>query len=134
VFVEGEQRGANGPDVILGGSGRDLLTYGGRARGVRVTVGGRGGDGAKGEGDQVAPDVEKVRGTKRRDILTANGGNDTLIGIGGNDLLQGKGGIDRLLGGPGNDRLEGGPGNDVCRGGAGKNVLKDCGRQRRRRG
>jgi Ca2+-binding RTX toxin-like protein len=133
VFVEGEQRGANGSDVIVGGSGSDLLTYGGRARGVRVTVGGRGGDGAKGEGDQVASDVEKVRGTKRRDALTANGGNDTLIGIGGNDLLQGKGGIDRLLGGAGNDRLEGGPGNDVCRGGAGRNVLKDCGKQQRRR-
>jgi Ca2+-binding RTX toxin-like protein len=133
LFLEGEQRGANGSDVLAGGSGRDLLSYAGRNKGVRVTVGGAKGDGQKGEGDRAQSDLERVRGTKRRDVLVGHGGKNTLIGAGGNDLLQGRGAVDRLQGGAGDDRLEGGPANDVCKGGGGRNVLKDCGKKPSRR-
>jgi Ca2+-binding RTX toxin-like protein len=132
LFREGEQKGRNGADVLAGGSGKDLLSYAGRNKGVRVTVGGAKGDGQKGESDQAQSDLERVRGTKRRDTLVGHGGKNTLIGAGGNDLLQGRGAIDRLQGGAGDDRLEGGPANDVCKGGGGRNVLKDCGKPRRR--
>jgi Ca2+-binding RTX toxin-like protein len=132
VFLEGEQDGPNGADVIGGGSGRDLVSYAGRRNGVRVSVGARGADGQKREGDQVGADVEKVRGTRGRDALVGNGKRNILIGADGNDLLQGRGGIDRLQGGAGHDRLDGGPSNDVCRGGGGRDVLRDCGKERRR--
>jgi Ca2+-binding RTX toxin-like protein len=132
VFLEGEQAGPNGPDIIGGGSGRDLVSYAGRRNGVRVSVGGRGADGQKREGDQVGADVEKVRGTRGRDVLAGNGKRNILIGADGNDLLQGRGGIDRLQGGAGHDRLDGGPSSDVCRGGGGRDVLRNCGKERRR--
>lgn len=133
VFLESEQRRANGADQISGGPGRDLLTYAGRRNGVRVSIGAGKPDGQKREGDRVGGDVEKVRGTGGRDILIGNGANNTLIGAAGNDILQGRGGRDRLLGGGGNDRLDGGPGRNVCRGGGGKNVLKNCGKREKPR-
>lgn len=129
VFLESEQRRANGADQISGGPGRDLLTYAGRRNGVRVSIGAGRPDGQKREGDRVGGDVEKVRGTGGRDVLVGNGASNTLIGAAGNDILQGRGGRDRLLGGGGNDRLDGGPGRNVCRGGGGKNVLKNCGKR-----
>jgi Ca2+-binding RTX toxin-like protein len=132
VFLESEQAGPNGPDVIAGGPGRDLVTYSSRKNRVRVTVGSPKGDGQKGEGDQVGGDVEKVRGSARGDVLIGNGAKNVLSGGAGDDVLKGRGGRDRLIGGAGDDRLDGGPQPDVCRGGGGRNVLKDCGKGRRR--
>jgi Ca2+-binding RTX toxin-like protein len=132
LFLEGEQAGPTGPDSVSGGSGKDMVTYAGRRNGVRVSLGGRGSDGGRGEGDRVGGDVERARGTKKRDVLVGSGGKNTLIGASGNDILQGRGGVDRLIGGAGSDRLDGGPANDVCRGGGGRDVLTDCGKQRRR--
>lgn len=129
VFLESEQRRANGADQISGGPGRDLVTYAGRRNGVRVSIGAGKPDGQKRERDRVGGDVEKVRGTGGRDVLVGNGARNTLIGAAGNDILQGRGGRDRLLGGGGKDRLDGGPGRNVCRGGGGKNVLKNCGKR-----
>jgi Tol biopolymer transport system component len=65
--------------------------------------------------------AERLKGTKRADVIVANAGNDRVAGRGGNDrICGGKGkdklsggkGRDRMLGGPGKDRLSGGPGND----------------------
>jgi Ca2+-binding RTX toxin-like protein len=134
VFQEGAQKGPNGGDSMAGGPGRDLVTYAGRKNGLRVTVGAPKGDGQRGEGDTIQADVENVRGTEGRDVMTGNGRRNVLTGSGGQDVLRGKGGRDRLVGGAANDRLDGGPGNDVCRGGGGRNVLTDCdGRKRRQR-
>ncbi len=131
-FLEGEQKGPNGADSIAGGPGRDLVTYGGRKNRVRVSIGSSAGDGQRGEGDRVEGDVERARGTTRRDVLLGNGAKNTLYGGAGDDTLQGRGGRDRLVGGGGDDRLDGGPQPDICKGGGGKNVLKDCGGKRPR--
>ncbi len=75
---------------------------------------------------------DRLRGTKRADVIVALGGNDTVAagagadlvcGGGGNDRLGGGGGKDRLLGGPGRDRLAGGPGLDRLVGQAGRDIL-----------
>jgi len=54
---------------------------------------------------------EKLKGTKRADVIVANGGNDTV---------RGGGGKDRICGGKGRDKLIGGGARDILRGGAGK--------------
>jgi len=132
TFREGAEKGPNGADTISGGPGQDLVTYGGRRNRVRVSLGGPA-DGQKREGDRVGGDVEKVRGTKRGDVLIGNGRRNILLGGPGNDVLKGRGGRDRLIGGAGKDRLDGGPGPDVCRGGGGKNVLRNCGKKKKKR-
>jgi Tol biopolymer transport system component len=55
---------------------------------------------------------EKLKGSKKPDVIVANGGNDRIKGLGGRD---------RICGGAGRDRLAGGKGSkDLCRGQAGK--------------
>jgi uncharacterized delta-60 repeat protein len=76
---------------------------------------------------------DRLRGTRRADVIVALGGPDRVLGRGGNDVvcggagddrlsggggrdvLRGEQGRDRLLGGPGRDRLTGGPGRDRVR-------------------
>jgi Ca2+-binding RTX toxin-like protein len=130
-FLEGQEKGPNGADAIAGGPGNDLVSYGGRKNRVRVTIGAGAGDGQKGEGDRIGADVERARGTTRKDLLVGNGAKNTLYGGAGDDSLKGRGGRDRLIGGGGDDRLDGGPGPDTCRGGGGRNVLRNCGKQKR---
>jgi len=60
---------------------------------------------------------DKIKGTKRRDVIDANGGKDTVIGRGGNDLI--------CLG-AGKDKAIGGGGRDLCVGGQGKDSAKGC--------
>ena len=56
---------------------------------------------------------EKIKGTKKADVIVGNGGKDKLKGRGGNDRLCGGAGKDVLIGGAGKkDRLIGGPGKD----------------------
>jgi hypothetical protein len=62
-------------------------------------------DGAAGEGDGVAFDVEVLLGGEAGDDLTA--------AVGGGEIRAG-GGADRLSGGPGPDLLDGGAGADDC--------------------
>jgi uncharacterized delta-60 repeat protein len=75
----------------------------------------------------------KLKGTKKRDVIDALGGKDQVKGLKGNDLICGGKGKDKLLGGPGKDKLLGeagkdillgGPGKDKVKGGAGKDVEK----------
>lgn len=49
----------------------------------------------------------RIKGTPRRDVIVAGGGNDTIRGLGGNDLVCGGEGADKIFGGPGDDRLFG---------------------------
>ena len=44
-----------------------------------------------------------MRGSEFGDVITGNGGNNTLEGQGGNDILNGRGGNDTLTGGTGSD-------------------------------
>ena len=93
------------------------------------------------------PGADKLRGTRKRDVISALGGNDQVRGGRGKDVICGGGGNDRLRGGrdkdrlagqQGKDRLNGGsPGNqgahrpgkkrgDVCAGGRGKDRNRGC--------
>jgi Tol biopolymer transport system component len=78
---------------------------------------------------------EKLKGTKRADVIVANGGKDKIKGKGGKDRLCGGTGKDKLKAGPGNDRLFGGSGKDKlsgakgtdrCAGGKGRDAGKGC--------
>jgi Ca2+-binding RTX toxin-like protein len=104
-------------DVFIGGAGIDRVTYGRRAEPVRASMADGANDGMPGEGDDVRPDVEQLRG---------GDGNDHLFGGAGNDLIDGFGGGDEIDGGPGDDGLDGGAGDassDTLRGGPGDDDL-----------
>ena len=133
----------NGADTFRGGDGRDRVSYVNRDVGVSVTLNGRRDDGAPGERDSVARDVEDVTGGNGPDIirtgstsnrldggpgpdeLSGGAGDDFLIGgvDDAEDTLVGGSGNDSLDGGPGNDKLSGGPGDDLIDGGAGSDTL-----------
>lgn len=83
-----------GRDVVVGAAGRDRVSYVTHPAPVVVSVDGAANDGAAGEGDNVAADVEELEGS---------GGNDVLAG---NEL------VNRFFGSPGNDTYIGGAGND----------------------
>src|SRR5215212_3009809 len=52
-------------------------------------------------------------------VLTATGGDDTLVGTDGNDHLDGRAGDDRLWGSRANDKIIPGHGNDKVNAGYG---------------
>jgi Tol biopolymer transport system component len=61
---------------------------------------------------------DKIKGTKRVDVIVANGGKDRVFG---------RGGRDRICGGKGRDKLIGGAGRkDLCSGGGGRDSGKGC--------
>ncbi len=102
--------GNKGSDVIRGGAGFDATFYQGLTLPVRVTEDGRANDGAaaRGEADNVAPDVEKIVGGSAGDHITGGAGPN------------------QLFGGPGNDYLNGGGGKNTCVGGTGADYLVHC--------
>lgn len=56
---------------------------------------------------------DKIKGTKKPDVIVSNGGADTVLGRGGNDRICGGRGKDKLVGGAGDkDKLIGGKGKD----------------------
>jgi Ca2+-binding RTX toxin-like protein len=130
---------ANGADVFSGGDGQDHVSYVNREIPISVTLDGRPNDGASGEGDDVASDVERVTGGVRDDVILGgpggqalNGGpgSDTLAGFDGADALDGgagDAGADNLAGGAGPDTLSGGPGADVLSGGHDGDALRGGG-------
>jgi hypothetical protein len=69
---------------------------------------------------------DRLRGTKRRDVICGFGGRDRISGLKGNDVVLGGPGADRLRGGKGKDVLVGGGGRDRCAGGPGKDRLRGC--------
>jgi Ca2+-binding RTX toxin-like protein len=114
----------NGADTLNGGDGAaDTVKYSGRGTTLTVTLDGSANDGADGENDNVAADVEKVYGGRADDKLTTGSGAQTVFGLGGNDVLTGGAGADKLKGGGGDDVLSGGGGNDDVVGGGGNDNL-----------
>jgi Ca2+-binding RTX toxin-like protein len=114
------------PDVMRGGPGRDTVEYGLRSTPLSISLDGVANDGAEGEHDDVAADVETLIGGAAEDTLTGGAGGESLNGAGGDDLLRGLGGDDELDGGvgdAGSDSLEGGEGADTLRGQSGDDSL-----------
>src|SRR6185436_17607924 len=70
--------GGAGPDRLLGGEGRDIVSYSDGPLGVRVVVDALNADGAPGENDFVATDVEEVDGSEGDDVLIAAPSGTTL--------------------------------------------------------
>jgi Ca2+-binding RTX toxin-like protein len=95
--------GGGGADTFSGGDGADTVSYSARTTPVGVIVDDMANDGAAGEGDNVASDVENVTGGK---------GADQLVGSAADNVLTGGAGPDTLDGGPGSDTLTGGLGTD----------------------
>jgi DNA-binding beta-propeller fold protein YncE len=60
---------------------------------------------------------DRLRGTRRADVIAALGGNDRITGLRGNDVV---------CGGAGRDRIDGGAGRDRCIGGAGRDRVGRC--------
>jgi Ca2+-binding RTX toxin-like protein len=136
-------RGGNGDDLLHGGAGNDTFTtgalpdgadalhgdggtdtadYGARTGAIGVTIDDVADDGAPGEGDDVATDIEILKGGAGDDQLTGSAGNDTIFGGPGNDTIAGGAGDDTLYGDAGNDTFDEGAqpsGADVLNGGAG---------------
>lgn len=107
-----------GADTVAGGGGFDAVDYGAATASVSVSLDGGPGDGASGENDNIAQDVEAVTGGPGDDVLTGNDGDNRLVGGAGNDTLTAAGGNDSLDGGAGNDNEQAGAGDDVLAGGA----------------
>jgi uncharacterized delta-60 repeat protein len=66
---------------------------------------------------------DKIDGARGNDVICAGDGNDTTKGGAGNDHLYGQNGKDTEAGGPGNDQLDGGSGKDALAGGSGDDHL-----------
>lgn len=115
-------QGLGGDDVLDGGTGRDSLNGGGgvdtadyasRTAALRLSLDGVANDGALGENDLIAADVENLTGGLGADLLVGNAAANVLIGNGGNDTIRGGAGNDRLTGGAGQDKLYGEAGDDT---------------------
>jgi Ca2+-binding RTX toxin-like protein len=122
--------GGLGADILYGGSGEDAVTYAGRMQNITADLDGSvGDDGAQGEGDTIASDVEDLIGGYGNDVLTGNAGDNYIYGGtelhlctgsfpnytcfgGGEDTLKGGAGDDVLDGGYSSDIIDGGPDND----------------------
>jgi Ca2+-binding RTX toxin-like protein len=102
---EGDDLLAGGPgsDILGGGAGSDEVNYSDRLTSVHASADGVADDGAAGESDNIASDVEDLTGGIDDDTLVGNGGDGILDGGGGDDTLDGGGGADTLIGGDGND-------------------------------
>jgi Ca2+-binding RTX toxin-like protein len=147
TFEEGKAGG--GSDTISGsGNGArgffsdlDRVSYEGRRSAVRVDLAGDRDDGAAGERDLIAADVESITGGNGPDVLTGGltrnvleggPGRDTVRGHAGADLISGdapgsgdpKRSGDRLFGGPGDDGIQGETGADVISPGIGRDWIE----------
>ena len=122
---------ADGSDALHGGPGTDTADYSARTAAVTVTIDDAADDGATGEADNVATDIEILKGGFGDDHLTGGPGNDTIFGGPGNDVLAGGDGDDVLNGDAGNDTFDEGAlpsGADVMNGGAGLDTVSYAGR------
>src|SRR5215207_8790958 len=119
--------GGDAPDSLAGGPGIDTAEYFGTLTGVNVSANGNAGDGAPGENDNVATDVENLYGTAYGDTLRGSDEDSVLYGRDGVDYLYGNDGDDTLNGGNQNDIVNGGAGDDTLSGAAGDDKLNGDG-------
>jgi Ca2+-binding RTX toxin-like protein len=126
----------DGPDVMTGGAGIDLVaaqTQNGATNGS-ITLDGVANDGShcpgtECNGDSVGSDIENVNGSSSYETIVGNGASQELSGGGGVDVINGAGGADRVLcqsgtaqGGRGNDTVQVFPPCRVVQGGKGTDV------------
>ncbi len=97
--------GGAGPDQMIGGAGTDVADYQSRSSALTLTLDSKANDGAAGEGDTLANDLEWVVG---------GSGNDKIVGSAAGEALMGQGGNDTIDGGLGADWIRGGAGTDVA--------------------
>jgi hypothetical protein len=126
----------NGSDTLRGGAGEDDVDYSLRDANLRVSLDSKRDDGARGERDLVAADVEKVDAGTGNDRLIGNRFDNTLQGATGSDVVSGRGGDDLVDAGRNDpvgerparsrDRVLAGTGDDVLFG-AGRGTVLDGG-------
>jgi Ca2+-binding RTX toxin-like protein len=100
--------------MVSGGTGSDTAGFEGRSSSVTATLDDVADDGAPGEGDNIASDIENVN---------AGSGADTLVGNDADNYLNGGDGPDSITGGDGDDQLSDGAGDDFLFGGNGDDNL-----------
>lgn len=126
VFVTGAA--ADGADLLEGQAGADIADYSARTAALQLdmTTSDVGDDGAPGEGDNLRPTTEGVRGgaggdtiagTMLDNLIWGGPGDDDIVGRRGDDMVDGGVGDDSLdtldhVGG--NDTASGGPGTDTA--------------------
>ena len=94
----------DGDDTMAGGAGTDTADYSARTNALTLSIDAVANDGEGAEADNIAADVEVLRG---------GAGNDTLTGSAAADTSNGGAGDDTITGGLGNDTLNGEAGNDA---------------------
>jgi Ca2+-binding RTX toxin-like protein len=117
---------ADGADTYNGGAGSDTVDYSNRTGDVVVDLNAMADDGEALELDDVAADVEVVKGGAGDDTLTGTAGAQTLSGGAGDDILDGGDGNDVLNGEAGDDTFNEGTlpnGADVFNGGLGVDTV-----------
>ncbi|GAA4677392.1 calcium-binding protein [Phytohabitans rumicis] len=130
-----------GTDQLTGGTGSDTASYRNHKAAVTASLDGVANDGAAGENDMIAVDVENLTGGLGADTLYGNtganalrgdpsgnwlpqvGGDDVIYSFGGGDGIWGMGGDDTVYGSWGHDVVYGGYGNDALNGGAHEDAL-----------
>jgi hypothetical protein len=105
--------GGLGKDQLLGGLGTDTADYSSRGENLKITLDGVANDGAAGENDLIAADIENANGGNGADSIVGNASANNLKGNGGNDVISGGAGNDVLTGGNGLDQLFGEAGDDT---------------------
>ena len=112
-----------GADALNGGPGTDLVSYFAEYEAVALSIDGAANDGVSGEGDNIAADVEAIRGGYGNDRLTGDAGSNRMYGDIGDDELHGGDGNDRIEGGRDQDRSYGEGGDDEIFSGHGDDFL-----------
>ncbi len=123
-YIDNGIAGTAGSDVIIDGSGNNIIDAGAGNDLVMVGVGNdavAGGDGDDEIYTALGDDI--VDAGAGDDAVFLWDGNDQAAGGTGNDTLFGEAGNDKLKGQQGADYIDGGAGNDVVKGGGGKDQL-----------
>ena len=105
--------GGDGADTLSGGATDgdpgDTVSYASSDRRVRVDLSDDSASGGHASGDTLVADTfENVMGSAHGDILTGDGGDNTLWGLDGDDTIEGGAGNDTIEGGAGADEMHGG--------------------------
>ncbi len=88
--------GSTGANAFTGGEGVDTVSYSGRTEVLSLTLDGAPNDGATGEGDLLAGDIENLTGGSGSDTLAGGDGDNVLDGGLGGDTISGGAGLDTV--------------------------------------